>query len=40
MSSPRASPDARVEMIDDAGHLPQFEQLAAVSKAVSDFLGG
>jgi pimeloyl-ACP methyl ester carboxylesterase len=32
--------DTRVELIDDAGHLPQLEQLAAVSKAVSNFLGG
>jgi pimeloyl-ACP methyl ester carboxylesterase len=31
---------ARVELIDDAGHLPQLEQVAAVSKTVSSFLDG
>jgi len=31
---------ARVELIDNAGHLPQMEQLATVSKLVTDFLGG
>ena len=31
---------ARVELIDNAGHLPQFEQLGGVSKLVDDFLNG
>ena len=31
--------DARVELIDGAGHVPQLEQLEAVSKKVFDFLG-
>ena len=30
--------NARVELIDNAGHLPQMEQLDVVSKLVSDFL--
>ena len=30
--------NARVELIDRAGHLPQMEQLEIVSKLVSDFL--
>ncbi len=30
--------NARVELIDSAGHLPQLEQLEIVSKLVSDFL--
>jgi pimeloyl-ACP methyl ester carboxylesterase len=31
---------AQVELIDQAGHLPQFEQPEAVAKAVHGFLGG
>jgi pimeloyl-ACP methyl ester carboxylesterase len=31
---------ARVEMIDNAGHLPHLEQPEAVAKAVRTFLGG
>lgn len=33
-----ALPDARVELIDDAAHVPQLEQLDAVSAKVIDFL--
>jgi pimeloyl-ACP methyl ester carboxylesterase len=31
--------DARLELIDGASHLPQLEQLEAVSNAVRSFLG-
>src|SRR5436309_11545944 len=31
---------ARIELIDQAGHLPQLEQPEAVAKAVQAFLGG
>ena len=30
---------ARIELIDQAGHLPQLEQPEAVAKAVQAFLG-
>lgn len=30
--------NARVELIDNAGHLPQLEQLASVSALINDFL--
>ncbi len=33
-------PGARVEVIDNAGHLPHLEQLPAVSALVADFLLG
>jgi pimeloyl-ACP methyl ester carboxylesterase len=32
--------NARVELIDGAAHLPQIEQLTAVSQIVSNFLDG
>ena len=32
--------NASVELIDNAGHVPQLEQLQVVSKLVSDFLRG
>ena len=31
---------ARVDLIDNAGHLPQLEQPEAVAKAIRGFLGG
>jgi len=31
-------PNARVQLIENAGHLPQVEQPAAVTQAISDFL--
>ena len=35
-----ALPDAKVELFDRAGHYPQLEQRAAVTKATLDFLRG
>ena len=37
-SSPTASRDARVEIVPDAGHVPQLERLDVVAPLVLDFL--